>query len=293
MRATDPATRRRSVARATVVTGAGGQLGIELARRLDESTTVTLTRSQLDVTNAPLVERTLHEISPRLVIHTAAATNVDGCERERAAAYRTNAVGTWNVARATARAGAHMVYVSTNYVFDGGKLGPYLEYDDAAPLSAYGWTKLHGERAARQVLERLYVVRTSWLYSRWGRNFLSRLLHVDSADGPLRYVGDQVANPTNAGDLAGAILDLTETEAFGVHHLVNEGATSWYGWASAVLAGLGRADVALEEIRGDEFSRAAAVPANAELANETARAVGVTLRPWGEALSAHIREIAA
>ena len=281
------------MARATVVTGAGGQLGIELARRLDEPTTVTLTRSQLDVTNAPLVERTLHEISPRLVIHTAAATNVDGCERERAAAYRTNAVGTWNVARATARAGAHMVYVSTNYVFDGGKLGPYLEYDDAAPLSAYGWTKLHGERAARQVLERLYVVRTSWLYSRWGRNFLSRLLHVDPADGPLRYVGDQVANPTNAGDLAGAILDLTETEAFGVHHLVNEGATSWYGWASAVLAGLGRADVALEEIRGDEFSRAAAVPANAELANETARAVGVTLRPWGEALSAHIREIAA
>ena len=281
------------MARATVVTGAGGQLGIELARRLDEPTTVTLTRSQLDVTNAPLVERTLHEISPRLVIHTAAATNVDGCERERAAAYRTNAVGTWNVARATARAGAHMVYVSTNYVFDGGKLGPYLEYDDAAPLSAYGWTKLHGERAARQVLERLYVVRTSWLYSRWGRNFLSRLLHVDSADGPLRYVGDQVANPTNAGDLAGAILDLTDTEAFGVHHLVNEGATSWYGWASAVLAGLGRADVALEEIRADEFSRAAAVPANAELANETARAVGVTLRPWGEALSAHIREIAA
>ena len=281
------------MAKATVVTGAGGQLGIELARRLDEPTTVTLTRSQLDVTNAPLVERTLHEICPRLVIHTAAATNVDGCERDRAAAYRTNAVGTWNVARATARAGAHMVYVSTNYVFDGGKLGPYLEYDDAAPLSAYGWTKLHGERAARQVLERLNVVRTSWLYSRWGRNFLSRLLHVDSADGPLRYVGDQVANPTNAGDLAGAILDLTETEAFGVHHLVNEGATSWYGWASAVLAGLGRTDVALEEIRADEFPRAAAVPANAELANETARAVGVTLRPWGEALSAHIREVAA
>ena len=281
------------MAQATVVTGAGGQLGIELARRLDEPTTVTLSRAQLDVTNAPLVERTLHEISPRLVIHTAAATNVDGCERERAAAYRTNAVGTWNVARAAARAGAHMVYVSTNYVFDGQKLGPYLEYDDAAPLSAYGWTKLHGERAARQVLEGLYVVRTSWLYSRWGRNFLSRLLHVDSADGPLRYVGDQVANPTNAGDLAGAILDLTETEAFGVHHLVNEGATSWYGWASAVLAGLGRTDVALEEIRGDEFPRAAAVPANAELANETARAVGVTLRPWGEALSAHIREVAA
>ena len=277
----------------TVVTGAGGQLGIELARRLDARRAVTLNRAQLDITNARLVERTLAEISPRLIIHAAAATNVDGCERDRAEAYRTNAVGTWNVARAAERAGAQMVYVSTNYVFDGKKLGPYLEYDDAAPLSAYGWTKLHGERAARQVLERLFVVRTSWLYSRWGHNFLSRLRDVDASDGPLRYVGDQVANPTNAGDLAAAILDLAETEAFGVHHLVNEGATSWYGWAAAVLAGLGRADIALEEISAEEFPRAAAVPANAELANETARAVGVTLRPWSEALSAHIREIAA
>ena len=277
----------------TVVTGAGGQLGFELARRLDARRAVTLNRAQLDITNARLVERTLDEISPRLIIHAAAATNVDGCERDRAEAYRTNAVGTWNVARAAERAGAQMVYVSTNYVFDGKKLGPYLEYDDAAPLSAYGWTKLHGERAARQVLERLYVVRTSWLYSRWGHNFLSRLRDVDASDGPLRYVGDQVANPTNAGDLAAAILDLAETEAFGVHHLVNEGATSWYGWAAAVLAGLGRADIALEEISAEEFPRAAAVPANAELANETARAVGVTLRPWSEALSAHIREIAA
>lgn len=281
------------MARATVVTGAGGQLGIELTRRLDAQTAVTLTRSQLDVTKASLVERMLHDISPQLVIHTAAATNVDGCERHRAAAYRTNAVGAWNVARAAARAGAQMVYVSTNYIFDGRKLGPYLEYDDPAPLSAYGWTKLHGERAARQVLEQLYVVRTSWLYSRWGRNFLSPLLRVDPADGPLRYVGDQVANPTHAGDLAAAILKLTETEAFGVHHLVNEGATSWYGWAAAVLSGLGRDDVALEEIEAADFPRAAAVPANAELANETARAVGVSLRPWGEALAAHIREVAA
>lgn len=281
------------MARMTVVTGAGGQLGIELARRLDAQTAVTLNRSQLDITNARLVERTFGEIAPRLIIHAAAATNVDGCERDRAEAYRVNAVGTWNVARAAARAGAQMVYVSTNYVFDGKKLGPYLEYDDASPLSAYGWTKLHGERAARQVVERLYVVRTSWLYSRWGHNFLSRLTNLDTSDGPLRYVGDQVANPTNAGDLAAAILDLSETEAFGVHHLVNEGATSWYGWAAAVLAGLGRADIVLEEISADEFPRAAAVPTNAELANETARAVGVTLRPWSDALTAHIREIAA
>ncbi len=278
--------------RMTVVTGAGGQLGMELMRRLDESAAVGLTRARLDVANAPLVERTMRDIAPDLIIHTAAATNVDECERRRAAAYRTNVLGAWNVARAAAQTGAAMVYVSTNYVFDGAKLGPYLEYDDPAPLSAYGATKLHGERAARQVLERLYVVRTSWLYSRWGRNFVTRLLTVDPADGPLRYVGDQVASPTHAGDLAQAILQLVETQAFGAHHLANEGATSWYGWAAAVLAERGLHDAALEEIRADQFPRAAVVPANSELANVTARAVGVTMRPWAAALADLVRAAA-
>jgi dTDP-4-dehydrorhamnose reductase len=186
-----------------------------------------------------------------------------------------------------------MVYVGTNYVFDGLKLGPYLEYDDPSPLNAYGWTKLQGERAARQVVDRLFIVRTSWLYSRWGTNFVSRLLNLPVLDAPLNYVGNQVANPTHAGDLATAILKLTQTDGFGVHHLVNEGATSWYGWASVILDGIGRHDVALEEITADEFPRAAIVPANSELANETARAVGVTMRPWGEALSEHLREMLA
>lgn len=277
----------------TLITGAGGQLGVELTRCLDKDQAVPLSRSQLDITDGPLVEQTIAEIRPALVVHTAAATDVNGCEENRADAYKINVVGTWNVACAAARIGAAMVYVGTNYVFDGLKLGPYLEYDDPSPLNAYGWTKLQGERAARQVVDRLFIVRTSWLYSRWGTNFVSRLLNLPVLDAPLSYVGNQVANPTHAGDLATAILKLTQTDGFGVHHLVNEGATSWYGWASAILDGIGRHDVALEEITADEFPRAAIVPANAELANETARAVGVTMRPWGEALSEHLREMLA
>jgi dTDP-4-dehydrorhamnose reductase len=276
-----------------VVTGAGGQLGRELHYRLeqDEVPVVALARGHVDITDSSAVERAISEACPSLVIHTAAATDVNGCEEHRRAAYRVNVIGAWNVARSAARAGSAMVYVSTNYVFDGQKLGPYFEYDDTAPLNAYGATKLQGEEVARQVNDRLYVVRTSWLYSRWGNNFVSRFLDVNPSDGPLRYVGDQVANPTHAGDLARGILELAETDAFGVHHLVNDGATSWYGWASAVLANLGRDDMALEEISGDEFSRAAEVPANSELANEMARSVGVTMRPWGEALAAHIRAV--
>tara|TARA_Y100000588_G_scaffold382771_1_gene470928 strand:+ start:15282 stop:16151 length:870 start_codon:yes stop_codon:yes gene_type:complete len=276
-----------------VITGAGGQLGRELEYRLERNNVpvVALARGHVDITDAGAVDRAIGETRPSLVIHTAAATDVNGCEERRRAAYRVNVLGTWNVARSAAVVGAAMVYVSTNYVFDGRKLGPYFEYDDAAPLNAYGATKLQGETVARQVHDRLYVVRTSWLYSRWGTNFVSRLLDVDSVDGPLRYVGDQVANPTCAGDLADGILELSETGAFGVHHLVNEGATSWYGWAAAVLSNLGRDDVALEEISGDEFLRSAAVPQNTELANEMARSVGVEMRPWTEALASHIRAV--
>ena len=277
----------------TLITGAGGQLGIELTRCWGEVQAVPLTRYQLDITDSVHVEQAITEMKPSLIIHAAAATDVNRCEENRADAYKVNVVGTWNVARAAARVEAKMVYVGTNYVFDGLKLGPYLEYDDPSPLNAYGWTKLQGERAARQVVERLFIVRTSWLYSRWAPNFVSRLLDLEVGDIPLRYVGNQVANPTHAGDLAAAIFDLAQTDGFGIHHLVNEGATSWYGWAAAILEGMGRHDVELEEITADEFPRAAIVPGNSELANQTARAAGVTMRPWGEALSEHLQEMLA
>ena len=182
-----------------------------------------------------------------------------------------------------------MVYLSTSYVFAGDKLGPYREYDEPGPINAYGVSKLGGERAARQALDRLYVVRSGWVYSRWNRGFVARLLELADHATELRYVGDQVANPTFAGDLAAAILRLIDTQAYGVHHLVNEGASSWYGWAAAVLRAAGREDVALEEISAEEFQREAPIPANSELANEMARAVGITLRPWHDALEEFVQ----
>ena len=286
-----PNRRATRLSRATLITGGGGQLGIELVHQLGSDAVSAPAHAQLDVTNPDTVERFVQTNRPELIIHTAAMTGVDHCERQRAGAYRTNVVGAWNVARAAAAVGAEMVYVSTNYVFDGRKLGPYFEYDSPAPLSAYGLTKLFGERASRQVLERLYIVRTSWLYSRWRKNFVTTLLAAARDGGELRYVGDQVANPTYAKDLAAAILRLAETGAYGLHHLVNEGATSWYGWAAAVLRALRDHAVSLEEITADEFKRAATIPSNSELANETARSVGVTMRPWGDALEEFVHEL--
>lgn len=273
-----------------LITGGGGQIGIELARQLDEANVWALGRSALDVTSGAAMDRVLGEIKPDVVIHAAAMTDPEACERDRGAAQRVNVVGAWNVARAVARAGAEMVYLSTSYVFTGDKLGPYREYDEPGPVNAYGVSKLGGERAARQALDRLYVVRSGWVYSRWVRGLVARLLELTDAESDVRYVGDQVANPTFAGDLAAAILRLIDTQAFGVHHLVNEGATSWYGWATAVLRAAGRDDVELEEISAADFQRGARVPANSELANEMARAVGITLRPWHDALEEFVRQ---
>ncbi len=273
-----------------LITGGGGQIGIELARQLDEANVSALGRSALDVTSGAAMDRALGEIKPDVVIHAAAMTDPEACERDRGAAQRVNVVGAWNVARAVARAGAEMVYLSTSYVFAGDKLGPYREYDEPGPINAYGVSKLGGERAARQALDRLYVVRSGWVYSRWTRGFVARLLELADAETDVRYVGDQVANPTFAGDLAAAVLRLIDTQAYGVHHLVNEGATSWYGWATAVLRAAGRDDVELEEISAGDFQRQARVPANSELANEMARAVGITLRPWPDALEEFVRQ---
>ena len=273
-----------------LITGGGGQVGIELTERLDEVSTFPMGRSSLDVTSGVAMDRAMDEIKPDVVIHAAALTDPEACERDRALAQRVNVVGAWNVARAVARVGAEMVLLSTSYVFGGDKLGPYREYDEDPSVNAYGVSKLGGERAARHVLERLYIVRSGWVYSRWNRGFVMRLLTQQDPPLPVRYVGDQVANPTFAGDLAAGILMLIETKAYGVHHLVNEGASSWYGWAEAVLRTAGRSDVSLDEISADQYDREAKIPTNSELANEMARTVGVTLRPWGNALEEFVSD---
>ncbi len=281
------------MARRTLVTGGGGQLAAELVRRLDEANTEAPAHAQLDVAGAAAVDRAVDALKPDLIIHAGALTAVDACEERRLDAYRVNVVGTWNLARAAARVGAEMVYVSTNYVFAGDKLGPYLEYDSPRPINAYGQSKYHGELAARQALERLYIVRTAWLYSRWGRNFVTSFMRRAQQETEMRYVGDQIANPTHAGDLAAAIVQLSETGAYGTHHLVNEGATSWYGWASSILRELDAPAARLSEISAEEFERPAAIPANSELANEMARSLGISMRPWNAALSDLIRELRA
>ncbi|HJN39516.1 MAG TPA: dTDP-4-dehydrorhamnose reductase [Chloroflexota bacterium] len=268
-----------------LVTGAGGQLGRDLGRRLPLDTTRLATREDLDVADAGVVAALVADFAPEVVIHTAAMTNVDACEGDRELAQSINADGAKNVAIACRTAGAAMVYVSTNYVFDGRQRRPYAEADATNPISIYGATKLAGEQAVIETLAQHFVVRTSTLYGPYRRNFVNSLIVAATSRDSLAYVDDQRVTPTSTADLAGAILELIETDEPGIYHLVNQGETSWYGWARVVLTALEIGGVELNPISATEFERPAAVPANGVLANNAARARGVELRGWQEALA--------
>ncbi len=270
--------------RRILVTGAGGQLGSEFSSLLPGSTTRLLARDRLDVRDAGAVDEAMSAFAPELVIHAAAMTDVDACETDPEGARTVNAVGAENVARACRDAGAAMVYISTNYVFDGEKTAPYDESDKTNPINVYGATKLDGEEAVRRLLEHHYLVRTSTLYGRRRRNFVTALAEAAGTREQLRYVDDQRVTPTSTADLAAAIMELVEAGSFGTYHLVNEGETTWYGWARAALQALGVEDVEVSPIPASRYERPAAVPGNGVMANNAARALGVQLRGWQEAL---------
>lgn len=269
-----------------LVTGAGGQLGVELLRALADQGEVTGTTSaDLDITAADCADR-VAALAPDWVVHTAGATDVDGCEGEPERALAVNAGGTRRVAEGCRRAGAGLVYLSTDYVFDGRKGAPYTEGDPPAPLNAYGRSKLEGERATRSVAPRWAIVRTAWLYGTHGKNFVKTILDRVEAGGPLRVVDDQVGSPTYAADLAGAVAILVSRGRTGVYHVTNGGSCSWYEFARAILRLGGLDPDRVERATSGELGRRARRPAYSVLENAAWRAAGLPpLRPWPEALA--------
>jgi len=265
-----------------LITGARGQLGRELQVAFASQTVLATDQPELDVTDAAAVGRAVDAFRPKLIIHAAALTDTRDCENDSALAMRVNGDGTRNVTLACRRAGAALLYVSTNEVFDGAKGEPYLETDEPRAINAYGSSKLLGERHVRSLLRKAYIVRTSWLYG-GGRDFPARVLA--KPPGELSMVTDEVASPTWARDLAQAIARLVERNApAGIYHLANEGHCSRFEWAERVLALAGRKDVELREITQAEYDGPRKPPFSA-LANTAAAALGVVLRLWPEALS--------
>jgi dTDP-4-dehydrorhamnose reductase len=267
-----------------VITGHKGQLGTALQRALPGAELLGLDLPEHDITDPVSISRAIVEFKPDVVIHGAAMTNVDGCEREPELAYRINTLGTQNIALACGRCGAAMVHVSTNDVFDG-KLGrPYYEWDTPSPQSVYARSKAAAEFYVRTLLHRFYIVRTSWLYARGGDNFIAKIVRAADEHGQLRVVTDEVATPTYAPDLAAAISQLIHTEHYGIFHFSNSGICSRYDWARMLLDLSGRGHIPLEPITADQWQRDAPPPLYAPIPNFVGAALGITLRPWEEAL---------
>lgn len=269
------------------ITGAGGQLGQALQRRLAaEHELVPLTHADLDLADPACIER-LAATAADLVIHPAAFTNVDGCAREPERAYRVNTLGTKYVALACRQLGAPLVYISTNEVFDGAGGRAYYEYDQAAPVNPYGWSKWGGEQAARETLAQCYICRVAWLFG-GERNFVRTIQRLGAEREELSVVADEVGSPTYAPDVADAVARLVARPVYGTYHLVNQGACSRLELAQAVLRLSGLERVRLRPIALADYKRDSRVPPHTPLRNSAAAALGVTLRPWQEALEAFL-----
>lgn len=288
-----------------LVTGAGGQLGHDVVDVLSgrrppgaapsppsassASSAVLgevfgLDHASLDVADRHRVLAAFDALAPDTVVHCAAWTAVDACEGDPGRAHAVNAMGTRHVAEAARRHGSHVVYVSTDYVFDGTSDRPYTEWDAPNPLSVYGRSKLGGEH---EVDPSWTVVRTSWVCGYHGSNMVRTVLRLSDRPGPLRFVDDQRGSPTFTADLAQALGRLARERLPGVFHLTNTGVTSWHGFARAVLEADGQDPGRVEPIATAELDppRAAPRPANSVLDNAAWRALGLDPLPgWEEAL---------
>jgi dTDP-4-dehydrorhamnose reductase len=274
-----------------LVTGAAGMLGSDLVRRFSEGHEVTgVTRQNFDILKEREIRASLAEFRPDWVIHSAAYTNVDGCEKEPDKAYRVNSDGARDVARACWSVGARMLFVSTDYVYDGNKGSPYVETDQPGPLNVYGKSKLKGEQEVLRVLPDALIVRTSWLYGHNGPNFVEAILSQVGKKDELRVVDDQAGNPTYTRDLADGIARLVEAGASGVVHVSNEGMCSWYDYARRILELAGVTGINVSPVTTAELGRPAVRPACSALSNDRYYNItGHRLRAWGEALGDYMR----
>ncbi|GIO12268.1 NAD(P)-dependent oxidoreductase [Cohnella xylanilytica] len=276
-----------------IVTGAKGQLGVDMVDRLNRLgyRVYGYSREELDIADSDRVMARIKADKPDVVIHCAAYTKVDQAESEPEEAYRINAYGTRNVAVAAEACGSKLVYVSTDYVFDGSGSQPYHEFASTGPMSVYGHSKLEGERFVRQLHSRWFIVRTSWVFGKHGGNFVKTMLQLAQSRDKLTVVADQVGCPTYTADLAERISDLIESERYGVYHISNSGHCSWHEFAQAIMKEAGLA-VEVIPITTNEFPRPAKRPAFSVLDSMALRLNQFSqLRSWREALAEFMKDI--
>lgn len=285
-----------------LVTGGSGQVGQSLARLAPEELELVMpTRAELDLSDPHAIEAYVASREWTAVISSGAYTAVDKAEGDVAAAWAANAVGPAALAAASARAGIPILHVSTDYVFDGSQPGFYREEDPVAPIGVYGASKEGGEQAVRTANRRHVILRTAWVVSPFGANFVKTMLRLGADRPQLRVVGDQQGCPTSALDIAATLLALLDRAThdaaplYGTYHFVNAGEATWHALACAVFdraATHGRPRPEVEAITTADFPTPARRPANSRLATaKLAQAFGLAPRPWREAIDEIVDEL--
>ncbi len=270
-----------------LVTGCNGLLGTDLVEsfRSRGHEVEGCDLPDVDITHPDQIAAALKTSSPDVVLHAAAMTDVDGCERDPTAAFATNGLGTRNVAVACQECGAALVYMSTDFVFDGAARRPYRECDAPRPLCVYGTSKLAGEQYVRHLVAKHMVVRTAWLFGARGRSFVRSILETARRGGRLRVVKDQVGSPTYSRHLAAALVRLVETGLWGTYHVTNSGSASWWAFAVEILryARLGGRPV--DQITARQLGRPARRPPYSVLDLSALEAtIGDRMPHWRDAL---------
>ena len=281
---------------AILVLGSKGMLGRDLVSLLidkkGEKDILAWGRSELDITDKKDTDEKFKSLNESnkvdVVINCAAYTSVDKAEEEHELAYRVNAIGAKNVARASRTISAKTVYISTDYVFDGEKAEAYREDDETNPINYYGYTKLMGEQFTSQENPDSLIIRTQWLYGSWGGNFVKTMVELSKEKDEIRVVNDQWGSPTYTVDLSQAVLKLLEKGCRGTYHVSNSGSTTWFGFAEEIFK-LIDTDVSVIPVSSDEFVRPAKRPMNSVFnMDKFILDIGCELRLWEKAIESYI-----
>lgn len=276
-----------------LVTGTKGQLGYDVVNELEKRghTAVAVDIGEMDITDAVSVERVITEAEVEAVIHCAAYTAVDAAEDNVEICRRVNAEGTKNIAKVCKKLDLKMIYISTDYVFDGEGERPWEPDDERHPLNVYGQTKYEGELAVEKYLEKYFIVRIAWVFGVNGKNFIKTMLKLSETHEELNVVDDQVGSPTYTYDLAVLLVDMVESDKYGRYHATNEGLCTWYEFAKEIFRQAG-VEVKVNPVTSDMFPAKAKRPKNSRMSKEKLDANGFHRLPtWQDALERYLSEI--
>lgn len=273
-----------------LVTGVNGQLGHDVVKELKKRghNPVGVDREQMDLTVHSQIKECIEKVNPEAIIHCAAYTAVDAAEDNEDLCRQINALAVKDIANCAKQLDIPMIYISTDYVFDGTKDGEYNENDVPNPINVYGKTKYEGEIYVREILEKYYIVRISWVFGENGNNFIDTMLRLSKDRDLLNVINDQVGSPTYTKDLSRLLVDMIETNKYGIYHATNEGFCSWYDFAKEIF-NISGVDIKVNPIETSEYPTKATRPMNSKMSKEKLTRQGFCkLRNWKESLEEYI-----